>query len=280
MENPALSTKALKSNYNENRNKFNGIEYDTAFGFDEYEAEYRDYDPQIGRFTQIDPKVGSAESWSVYSGMLDNPILNTDPLGDSVPKPNAVDQTSLRYKISSAIINFIYNLIGDHKHSEPENKEILITNQITNDLLVAQGGLEIAEPGSTGAEENAGNTQLESESQTVSKEAESTAALAGKPKGMANPVVAEALGIGKRAHADFSAKIAEKGWDPVTAYVDPATGLTVFPDAVTPSGHPLELKPATPTGIKQGAKQIIKYERALGTNGRVVYYDPNHYRKK
>jgi RHS repeat-associated protein len=83
MQIPGLSTQSYKYQYNQNRYKFNGIEYDTAFGLDYYEARFRDYDPQIGRFTQIDPKVESAEGWSVYSGMLDNPILNSDPLGDS-----------------------------------------------------------------------------------------------------------------------------------------------------------------------------------------------------
>jgi len=83
LEIPGLSTKALKPNYVENRYKFNGIEYDTAFGLDYYEARFGDYDPQIGRFTQIDPKVENAEGWSVYSAILNNPIKNVDPLGDS-----------------------------------------------------------------------------------------------------------------------------------------------------------------------------------------------------
>jgi RHS repeat-associated protein len=83
IENPALSTQAIKQPYNQNRYKFNGIEYDTAFGLDYYEARFRDYDPQIGRFTQIDPKVESTEGWSVYSAMLNNPVKNIDPLGDS-----------------------------------------------------------------------------------------------------------------------------------------------------------------------------------------------------
>jgi hypothetical protein len=46
MENPALSTQAIKQNYNQNRYKYNGIEYDTAFGLDYYEALYRDLDPK------------------------------------------------------------------------------------------------------------------------------------------------------------------------------------------------------------------------------------------
>lgn len=55
---------------------------------------------------------------------------------------------------------------------------------------------------------------------------------------------------------------------------DPKTGRTVIADAVSPSGHPVELKPSTSSGRAQGARQLPKYERATGTNGRVIYYNP------
>jgi RHS repeat-associated protein len=82
MENPALSTKALKANYYENRYKFNGIELDTTFSFDKYEARFRDYDPEIGRWIQVDPKINYSES--PYVSMSDNPIRFGDPLGDTI----------------------------------------------------------------------------------------------------------------------------------------------------------------------------------------------------
>jgi RHS repeat-associated protein len=82
-ENPALNSQAIKQSYYQNRYKFNGIEFDTAFGFNDYEAKYRDYDAILGRFIQVDPKIESAEAWSVYSAMLNNPVKNIDPLGDS-----------------------------------------------------------------------------------------------------------------------------------------------------------------------------------------------------
>ena len=56
--------------------------------------------------------------------------------------------------------------------------------------------------------------------------------------------------------------------------IDPATGKKVIPDAVTPSGRPVELKPNTPSGRRQGRRQLPKYERATGKKGKVVYYDP------
>ncbi len=66
----------------ENRFKYNGIELDTTFGLNEYEAHFRDLDPALGRWWQIDPKIEGQESESPYSSMANNPILKSDPLGD------------------------------------------------------------------------------------------------------------------------------------------------------------------------------------------------------
>jgi hypothetical protein len=48
---------------------------------------------------------------------------------------------------------------------------------------------------------------------------------------------------------------------------------TLRPDAMTFSGRPVELKPNTPSGHRQGKTQTKKYEGATGKRGRVVYYD-------
>jgi hypothetical protein len=91
---------------------------------------------------------------------------------------------------------------------------------------------------------------------------------------MANPKVAEAVKGGQQAHKDFSAKVdAKPGWKSNVPMKD-AAGKPIFADAVTSGGHPLELKPRTPAGVKKGAAQLPKYEKATGKNGRVVYYDP------
>ncbi len=77
-----ISSKAAGSL--ESKKKFNEIERNNDFDLNVYDAFYRNLDPQIGKFWQIDPKIESAESWSPYSAMLDNPIRYADPLGDSV----------------------------------------------------------------------------------------------------------------------------------------------------------------------------------------------------
>jgi RHS repeat-associated protein len=77
-----ISSKALKSGYAENKYKFNGIEQNNDFDLNMYDAFYRNLDPQIGRFWQIDPKLENTEAWTLYVSMHNNPILLNDPLGD------------------------------------------------------------------------------------------------------------------------------------------------------------------------------------------------------
>lgn len=66
----------------ENRYKYNGIELDTSLGLNEYEAQLRDLDPQLGRWWQIDPETEDQEMWSPYTSNNDNPIRYKDPLGN------------------------------------------------------------------------------------------------------------------------------------------------------------------------------------------------------
>ncbi|MEI9942915.1 MAG: DUF6443 domain-containing protein [Chitinophagaceae bacterium] len=77
-----ISSKALAFGGAENKKKYNGIEYNTDFDLNMYDAVYRNLDPQIGRFWQIDPKPN--EMFSSYSAMQNNPIRYFDPLGDTV----------------------------------------------------------------------------------------------------------------------------------------------------------------------------------------------------
>jgi hypothetical protein len=83
---------------------------------------------------------------------------------------------------------------------------------------------------------------------------------------------------GRQVHEEFKEKVKAKkeknpGWDEKPKIYD-ETGKELRPDALTPSGHPLELKPNTPSGRAAGARQIKKYETVTGKKGRVLYYDP------
>lgn len=66
----------------ENRRKFNdGTELNTDFDINLYETDFRSYDPQIGRFHQIDELADFNFDYSTYAFANDNPILMNDPLG-------------------------------------------------------------------------------------------------------------------------------------------------------------------------------------------------------
>lgn len=86
MENPALSTQAIKQNYYLNRIKFNGKELQNkefldGTGLEDYDFGARMYDPQIARWTRIDPKSEKYYPTSPFNYVDNNPISRVDPTG-------------------------------------------------------------------------------------------------------------------------------------------------------------------------------------------------------
>ncbi|WEK35402.1 MAG: DUF6443 domain-containing protein [Candidatus Pseudobacter hemicellulosilyticus] len=77
-----VSAKALKDNYAENKYKANGAtEFNNDFDISLYETDFRSYDPQIGRFHQIDFLATFSFNQSPYSFVHNNPISYIDPMG-------------------------------------------------------------------------------------------------------------------------------------------------------------------------------------------------------
>ncbi|NMC37147.1 MAG: hypothetical protein GYA41_02355 [Bacteroidales bacterium] len=76
----------------DNRYLFNSKELQNnllgGINLDIYDYQTRFYDPQIGRFTTIDPLSESSRRWSPYNYTLNNPIRFIDPDGMAVEMPN------------------------------------------------------------------------------------------------------------------------------------------------------------------------------------------------
>ncbi|SHN35725.1 DUF6443 domain-containing protein [Chitinophaga sp. CF418] len=78
-----ISSYALAGNrYPKNRLEYNGIEHTSDLNLNEYDAFYRTFDPQIGRWKQIDPESERHPENTPYHHVFNNPALLSDPLGD------------------------------------------------------------------------------------------------------------------------------------------------------------------------------------------------------
>ena len=73
----------------ENKYKYNGKElqhneFSDGSGLDLYDYGKRMQDPQLGRWWVLDPKADLLEMSSLYTFCYNNPIIYTDPDGNSL----------------------------------------------------------------------------------------------------------------------------------------------------------------------------------------------------
>lgn len=100
----------------ENRKKFNGIEHTTELDLNTYDAFFRNADPQIGRWWQIDPKPNVFESPNAMMG--NNPMRYDDPLGDIIKVRGSIFQkiaVNIRLTVASIFSKSARIMIKDLK---------------------------------------------------------------------------------------------------------------------------------------------------------------------
>ncbi len=233
--------------------RFTGKERDAESGLDYFGARY--YRADIGRFTTIDPvytwqeNLVDPQRWNRYAYVRNNPLRWVDPDGRWFE--TVWDVANVVMGVKSAYDNV---KSGDYLSAAADIGGVAV------DVAAA---VIPGVPGGAG-------TAIK-----VARIAERADDAVDVVKAVQRGETAAAKG-GRIAHDAFNEKVKVKpGWrSQPQDLVDPATGRKVVPDAVTPSGRPIEYKPNTPSGRRAGKSQMEKYERATGRKGRVVYYEP------
>ncbi|MEJ7738108.1 MAG: RHS repeat-associated core domain-containing protein [Chitinophagaceae bacterium] len=179
----------------ENRKKYNGIEFENDLDLGVYDANFRELDPQTGRWWQIDPKTENMEGWSPYASNYDNPIRYSDPLGDEPGGPGDGFLRKLVGGAATVVVGVIDNALGSNIRGS--------VSTTISDPQIAQGwntGLDVADVGSI----LGGISESSSGSSMVAGSATATVASGG----LAIEVTATtaAVGVGMTVHGVYVTK--------------------------------------------------------------------------
>lgn len=78
---PMAGMGSAAAGFEENKRRYQSNEYNKDLGLNWMDFNFRQYDPQIGRFLSVDPLASSTLNLSPYVAMNNNPVSLTDPDG-------------------------------------------------------------------------------------------------------------------------------------------------------------------------------------------------------
>lgn len=131
----------------DNKYKYNGKELQDELGLNMYDYVWRNYMPDIGRWTQMDPLAEKGRRWSPYTYAMDNPVYFIDPYGmwPENPFSGIIDRAK------SAVVNYVENKVSQvvssaKSYVHQKSKEIL--NAVTPSNPFTSAKPEKAQKGS------------------------------------------------------------------------------------------------------------------------------------
>jgi RHS repeat-associated protein len=239
--------------------KFTGKERDRESGLDYFGARY--YVSRVGRFTTIDPvytwseNLADPQRWNRYAYGRNNPLRYVDPDGRAIETP----WDALNVGIGAA------SLASNVAAANWGNAALDAAGLVYDVAATVVPGL----PGGAGTTIKTARAadRLADAVKAGDKASDAANAIRGGETA--------ATKAGREAHQKFAERVRGKaadGWQSEPKVTGPH-GETLRPDAISPSGRPVELKPNTPSGHRRGEAQLRKYEAATGKQGRVVYYN-------
>jgi RHS repeat-associated protein len=247
---------------------FNPFRWNAAYGYEWtpatglYHVGAREYDPRTARWLQKDPIDAASGDPNLYRYCGNDPINEVDPDGTDCDYRRVLDVAGFIPGIgivADAISAIDYALEGDWVNAGISAASVVGADWLKAGRLAKRVVQEVVEEGAEQAAKREAKNALQEQGKKF----------ANKTSGN-NPYAQR----GRQVHEEFKKKAKQKGWDVEKTLTDPDTGKKCRPDAITPKGHPVELKPNTPSGRRRGKKQMEKYERAMGKRGRVIYYNP------
>ena len=228
---------------------------------------------QVGRSTLQDPIGGQQElpqSWNRYAYVLNSPLNYTDPSGN-LPFLAILGAAWAVAEVTASIADGV-EVVQVWSDSNASLGEKVGTTGLAAVGVFGPGGgytkvddvAEVANGVIDGARAAGRNASQFTDSAGRLRNADGTFASGGDHA---------AAAAGHEAHAAFNKTVRDKpNWQSQPRLVG-QDGKIHIPDALSPSGRPVELKPRTQSGMRAGRRQLQRYEAVTGKKGRVIYYD-------